>query len=962
MKRLSFIVMACLLALGLTQCKKNEPTNNNNDDNRVSITLQLTNGGQKVHPEEENGLANVVYDNGDVVYVGSDGKYMGYLTYNGSLFVGSINAEATEGQPLQFVFMGGQTIEGLTENSSTECTFNIGDQSNGLAVISGAASNEDFSLTNLSYTAYLRNKCALVKFDLGEVSTDAAITLTGMKTEATVGFDGTVTNGETTGNITTYGTGSTRYAVVLSDQEAVTEGTVSAEGYEGTFSIPTAAYTNAFLTDATMTLTGSVGPTPVDLTTPLTLEALTDGTVVVNISGELSTGMKYSVNNGEKTLITTTTTIPVTAGDKVQFYGNGTSTQVYGDNPMVRLQGTAQTKVYGNIMSLIDETGYATLTTLPNQYYVFYCLFCQNTTLTDASDLLLPATTLANGCYFNMFGGCTSLTTAPALPATTLAESCYYEMFYGCTSLTTAPALPATTLANYCYRSMFSGCTSLTTAPALPATTLANYCYEGMFYGCTSLTTAPELPATTLANYCYRSMFYGCTSLTTAPALPAATLAGYCYYEMFQGCTGLTTAPELPATTLANYCYRSMFYGCTSLTTAPALPAETLAERCYDGMFWFCTSLTTAPVLPATTLAYGCYMNMFEGCTNLTTAPALPAATLAIYCYYEMFKGCTNLSSITCLATTGINSNNSTYNWVNGVASTGTFTKASGATWPTGSNGIPTGWTVVGPTPAAPTGAINGLFTINANGDQVHFSQGNLQYIGSAAEPYWQFAEHQWDYLGNNGQASSSQTADRDLFGWGTSGYNHGASAYQPWATSTSYSSYYAYGSSSYNLYDQTGKADWGYNAIANGGNQENFGWRTLTKDEWGYVFNSRTGAASKKGHGNVNGVNGMILLPDDWTLPEGLTFTSGNSSWANVYNAEQWAQMEANGAVFLPAAGSRNGASLNYVGIVGYYWSSSYYYSNYAFNMYFSSGFLELQYYSYRYYGYSVRLVRSAE
>jgi len=267
MKKLSFIVMACLMVLGLTQCKKNEPTNNNTADNgnRVNITLTLDNGGQRVHPEEENGLANVVYDNGDVVYVGSNGKYMGCLTYNGSVFAGSINDAATEGEPLQFIFMGGQTIDGLVENSSTECVFNIGNQSNGLAVISCAPSNEDFSLTKLDYTVYLRNKCALVKFDLGEVSTDAVITLTGVKTEATIGFGGTVTNGTATGDIATYGTGSTRYAVVLSDQAAVTEGAISADGFEGTFSIPTAAYTNAFLTDATITLnppTVATAPAP----------------------------------------------------------------------------------------------------------------------------------------------------------------------------------------------------------------------------------------------------------------------------------------------------------------------------------------------------------------------------------------------------------------------------------------------------------------------------------------------------------------------------------------------------------------------------------------------------------------------------------------------------------------------------------------------------------------------------
>ena len=123
--------------------------------------------------------------------------------------------------------------------------------------------------------------------------------------------------------------------------------------------------------------------------------------------------------------------------------------------------------------------------------------------------------TLADYCYYNMFSGCTSLTSAPALPATTLASGCYSNMFSGCTGLTQAPALPATTLADYCYYNMFSGCTGLTQAPALPATTLADYCYGSMFSGCTSLTSAPALPATTLADYCYDNMFYGCTSITS---------------------------------------------------------------------------------------------------------------------------------------------------------------------------------------------------------------------------------------------------------------------------------------------------------------------------------------------------------------------------------------------------------------------------------------------------------------
>ena len=260
-------------------------------------------------------------------------------------------------------------------------------------------------------------------------------------------------------------------------------------------------------------------------------------------------------------------------------------------------------------------------------------------------------------------------------------------------------ATVSTANARFCR--LFLGCGSLTSAPELPATTLANHCYNNMFRSCTSLTAAPELPATTLTEYCYYMMFYNCTSLTVAPELPATTLADHCYENMFTQCTSLTVAPELPATTLADDCYRSMFYDCTNLTTAPELPAATLADRCYRYMFWNCPNLTMAPELPATTLARYCYANMFYGCTSLTTAPELPATTLVDHCYYEMFQNCTNLRNIIVLAT-DISAKDCLTDWVSGVASTGTFTKASSLVQgseagqiPTGTSGIPEGWTVV---------------------------------------------------------------------------------------------------------------------------------------------------------------------------------------------------------------------------------------------------------------------------
>ena len=353
--------------------------------------------------------------------------------------------------------------------------------------------------------------------------------------------------------------------------------------------------------------------------------------------------------------------------------------------------------VEGNIMSLLYGDDFIGKTSFPEDCTenAFYQLFQNESRLTGAQNLILPATTLVGQCYDDMFYGCTSLTTAPALPATTLQWNCYQGMFQGCRSLTTAPALPATSLAQSCYQYMFSGCTSLTSAPTLASTSLADNCYEHMFADCTSITTAPVLPATTLRNYCYSNMFRGCTGLTSAPVLSATTLQQYCYSSMFAGCTSLTSAPTLASTSLTNSCYNSMFKGCTSLTTAPALPATTLAGYCYSSMFSGCTGLTSAPVLSATTLQQYCYSNMFAGCTSLTTAPDLPALTLQWGSYLQMFDGCTSLNYIRCLAT-NISANSSTLNWLGNVSSSGTFVKTKTMTsWTRGANGIPSTWSIV---------------------------------------------------------------------------------------------------------------------------------------------------------------------------------------------------------------------------------------------------------------------------
>lgn len=230
---------------------------------------------------------------------------------------------------------------------------------------------------------------------------------------------------------------------------------------------------------------------------PLTFEITGNGNIVWKAKEDTTSPktIEYSKDKGTTwTSITSTTggtSIPVVSGDTVQFRGDNQNYGAYIEPEYYYYStfsgSTAQFKVKGNIMSLINSTNFSTLTTLSTAY-TFFNLFNGCTGLTDASNLILPATTLAEGCYLAMFSGCKSLTTAPSvLPATILTERCYAQMFYGCTNLTQAPELPATTLAQECYNWMFIKCTSLTTAPELPATTLAENCYLEMFRRCSNL-------------------------------------------------------------------------------------------------------------------------------------------------------------------------------------------------------------------------------------------------------------------------------------------------------------------------------------------------------------------------------------------------------------------------------------------------------------------------------------------
>lgn len=228
----------------------------------------------------------------------------------------------------------------------------------------------------------------------------------------------------------------------------------------------------------------------------------------------------------------------------------------------------------------------------------------------------------------------------------------------------------------------------------------------------------------------------------------------------------------------------------------------------------------------------------------------------------------------------------------------------------------------------------------------VTFSLGNLQY--HPANDEWRFATNQWDVsnVEENSNISSTYNGWLDLFTWSTNDNNNfGVS------TSTDENDYVG------------SFVDWGTNQI--GGDVPNT-WRTLTNDEWMYLRYYRTNANDLCGVAQVNGVNGLILLPDNWVAPDGIAFKPGFHLKNGVdyyaayqtFTAEQWTKLEAAGAVFLPAAGEGYRFIGVYVQYEGYYWSATKSYGAYANCLRFRSDeacTIGLE----RYHGRSVRLVK---
>jgi len=340
-----------------------------------------------------------------------------------------------------------------------------------------------------------------------------------------------------------------------------------------------------------------------------------------------------------------------------------------------------------------------------------------------------------------------------------------------------------------------------------------------------------------------------------------------------------------------------------------------------------------------------------DGASDIVTLTNIPAATYTA-----------NGIGVLYVALPAMSDKNLTLTAIVG-ADTYTYTK-NGASFANGEYFAISVWM----TQQAGGSALSGLFSVSAT-QQVMFSPGNLQY--QASTDTWRFAENQWDMVGmgygetdisdvrhcyiggtvqnsDNRKIGSGYSGWIDLFGWGTGN--------APTKSSMDDSDYSTF-------------VDWGVSKISN--DAPNI-WHTLTREEWFYLINTRTNAKSKFSAAKVNGMTGLVILPDVFILPAGCGFTAGMTSasskedWSlvnttNIYTSAQWQLMEANGAVFFPTAGGRGIGIPNVwgAGCYGYYWSSTQSGTKDAYCLYFDSKYLGEIKSASRTNGRSVRLVR---
>ena len=481
MKKIVIFVTAFVLTLGLAQCKKEQPvTPQNTEGNLVHLTVKVGNGS-RANVDPSTGAFS--FSDGDKLYVGYNSACVGTLVYNASTekFSGNLNLSQNGDQPLHFYYLGGKVTQ---VDETQQYIVDISEQyENPYPVISYGTSTEDYSTDKVSYATTLENQCALVEFTTNRILKETAFMIQGINNKMIIDFANhtfTPTLDPEFINIKLYPeTPTNRWAILLPNEDSVTVN-VNVVGYiEKNITIPP-VHKNDFLHGKNAV---RFELTAMEAGNPLTMTVM-GGDGIINVSNP-SEGMKYSINDGDKEPIICESgsniySIEVSHNDEVHFYGNGT-------NGSTNIIVNSNVMLTGNIMSLVDEENFATITTMEGAS--FAGLFAGNNffeTIIDVSGLLLPATTLSKNCYSGMFAGCSKLSGGPAeLPALTLAPGCYSNMFKGCDQIMWAETLvlPATELVDSCYFNMFDGCSNLEALICLATTINGTDCTKEWLYG-----------------------------------------------------------------------------------------------------------------------------------------------------------------------------------------------------------------------------------------------------------------------------------------------------------------------------------------------------------------------------------------------------------------------------------------------------------------------------------------------
>lgn len=423
-------------------------------------------------------------------------------------------------------------------------------------------------------------------------------------------------------------------------------------------------------------------PLPTNVKNYLTFIAQANGTF------QFSSAVDYSVDNGItwSTLASNTSSPTVAAGSRIMWKATLTPTS----SGIGTFSSTANFIVQGNAMSLLYGDNFIGQNSLRGKDYAFKDLFTGCTGITSAQKLQLPATTLSEGCYKNMFKNCTGMVIAPNLLAVTLTDSCYSNMFYGCTSLVESPELSAATLDDNCYEYMFYGCSSLTDIKCLATDITATGCTTNWVNGVASSGTFVKdstMSSWTTGNNGIPTNWtvntdqtdYSQQYLTFEVLEPGQfgiqTTGGnpFLYYSSDNGATWSSIQYGQYTETFSagtKVIWKSTSYdqsygvgkfnsSCNfnvsgnilsilrgdNFSQYTTLPSVSSGYGILNNLFENCKKLIRADKLyfPTNTTQY-CYSEMFDGCTSLITAPQLPSTALTSNCYNNMFRNCTSLT------------------------------------------------------------------------------------------------------------------------------------------------------------------------------------------------------------------------------------------------------------------------------------------------------------------------------